>query len=131
MPQKLVPDFSLILASNSKQPLHARNLFKILYSERGLSKSLKEITLFFLSNPFPFNKQSYQKQNGPGSCGQSLLHIYIHMNIYIRVRLKGLWFVNNDGLLDFHNCILCLKKHIKCQSIFVSHLTVNLRFWQI
>ena len=28
VPQKLVKDFFLILASNSKQPLHARNLFK-------------------------------------------------------------------------------------------------------
>ena len=30
-------------------------LLKIKYFERGLSKSLKKLTLFFLSNPVPFN----------------------------------------------------------------------------
>ena len=28
---------------------------KVRYSERGLSKSLKKLTLFFLWNPAPFN----------------------------------------------------------------------------
>ena len=30
------------------------------------------LTLFFLSNPVPFNGQSYQKQKGPGTSHQSL-----------------------------------------------------------
>ena len=58
--QKLVPDPFLILVNNPKQPLHARNHF-----EKGLSKSLKKLTLFFLSNPVPFKGQNYQKQRGP------------------------------------------------------------------
>ena len=37
-------------------------LLKIRYFERRLSKALKKLTLFFLSNPDPFNAQSYQKQ---------------------------------------------------------------------
>ena len=39
-------------------------LLKIRYFERGLSKSLKKFTIFFLLNPVPFNGQSYQKQSG-------------------------------------------------------------------
>ena len=36
-------------------------LLEVRYFEGGLSKSLKKLTSFFLSNPLPFNKQSYQK----------------------------------------------------------------------
>ena len=43
---------------------------KIRYIERGSSKSLKKVTFFF-SNPVPFNRQSYQKQKGPGTSDQS------------------------------------------------------------
>ena len=56
--QKLVPDLFLILVNNPKQPLHARNL-----------------TLCILSNPVPFNGQSYQKQYGPGTSDQSLFRL--------------------------------------------------------
>ena len=35
-------------------------------------KPLKKLTLFFLSNPVPFNGQSYQKQKGPGTSDQSV-----------------------------------------------------------
>ena len=42
-------------------------IFKIIYFERGLSKSL-----FFLSNPVSFNGQNYQKQKESGTSDQSL-----------------------------------------------------------
>ena len=35
-------------------------------------KALKKLSLFFLSNPVPFNGQSYQKQKGSGTSHQSL-----------------------------------------------------------
>ena len=38
-------------------------------------KALKKLTLFFLSNPVPFNGQSYQKQKGPGTSDQSLFRL--------------------------------------------------------
>ena len=34
-------------------------------------KALKRLTLFFLPNPVPFNRRSYQKQKRPGTRGQS------------------------------------------------------------
>ena len=55
--QRLVPDLSLILVNNPKQPLHARNSFKEDYQ-----KALKKLIPFFLPNPVPFNGQTYQKQ---------------------------------------------------------------------
>ena len=48
---------------------------KIRYVERGLSKSLKKLTLFFLSNPVPFNGEDYKKQKGPGTSDQSPLRL--------------------------------------------------------
>ena len=44
---------------------------KIRYFERGLSKTPKKLTLFFLLNPAPFNGQSYQKQKGPETSDHS------------------------------------------------------------
>ena len=38
-------------------------------------KALKKVTLFFLLNPVPFNRQNYQKQKGPGTSGQSLFRL--------------------------------------------------------
>ena len=37
-------------------------------------KALKKLTLFFL-NPVSFNRQSYQKQKGPGTSHQSLFRL--------------------------------------------------------
>ena len=50
-------------------------LLKVRYFERGLSKSLKKVTLSFLSNPVPFSGQNYQKQKGPGTSDQSLFRL--------------------------------------------------------
>ena len=38
-------------------------------------KALKKLTIFFLSNPVPFNEQSYQKQKGSGTSHQSLFRL--------------------------------------------------------
>ena len=40
---------------------------EIRYFERGLSKSLKKLPSFFISNPVPFKWQSSWKQKGLGT----------------------------------------------------------------
>ena len=50
-------------------------LLKMEYFERGLSKSFKKLTLFFLLNPVPFNEQNYQKQKEPGTSNQLLFRL--------------------------------------------------------
>ena len=45
-------------------------ILKIRYFERGLSKSLKKLTLLFLSNPVLFNGQDDENQKGPGTSNQ-------------------------------------------------------------
>ena len=72
--QKLVLDPILTLANNPKQPLHAGNYFKNFKNilKEDYQKVLNKLTLFFLSNPVPFNEESYQTQKGPGTSDQSL-----------------------------------------------------------
>ena len=89
MHQKLVPDPFFILVNNPKQPLPAKNYFK---NKKGdYQKPFKKSTLIFLSNPVPFNGQSYKKQKGLKTSDQlffslpnkftkiSLLVIYYHI----------------------------------------------------
>ena len=38
-------------------------------------KPFKKLTLFFLSNPVPFNGQNYKKQKGLGTIDQSLFRL--------------------------------------------------------
>ena len=38
-------------------------------------KALRKLTLFFISNPVPFNGQSYQKQKGFGTSNQLLFRL--------------------------------------------------------
>ena len=60
MHQKITPDLFLILLNNPKQTLHAGNSFQIKeILKDDCQKALKKPTLFFLSNPVPFNEQSY------------------------------------------------------------------------
>ena len=40
---------------------------EIRYFEKGLSKSLKKLPSFFISNPVPFKGQSSRKQKGLGT----------------------------------------------------------------
>ena len=50
-------------------------LLKIRYFERDYQKPLKKLTLFFLSNPVPFNGPSHQKQKELGTSGRWLFRL--------------------------------------------------------
>ena len=65
--------------------------FKIRYFERGLSKSLERVTLFFLSNPVPFNGQNYQKQKRSGTSDQSLFRL---RNKFRNIPLFAIYFLS-------------------------------------
>ena len=51
------------------------SLLKVRYFERGLSKSLKKITLFFILNSVPFNGQNCKKQKEPRTSDQSFFRL--------------------------------------------------------
>ena len=66
-------------------------LLKIRYFEKGLSKSLKKVNFIFLSNPVPFNGQSYLKQKGPGTSDQSLFRL---QNKFRKTPLLVIYYLN-------------------------------------
>ena len=74
MHQNLVPDPFFILINSPKQPLHAKNIFKNKILKEDCQRPFKKLTLFFLSNPVPFN-QGFQKQKGPGTSYQFLFRL--------------------------------------------------------
>ena len=67
--------------------MHAQNSFKNKFKKEDFKedylfkedyqKPLKKSTLSFLSNPVPFNGQSYQKQKGPETSDQSFFRLWI------------------------------------------------------
>ena len=72
------------------------SILKIRYFERGLSKSLKKVN-FFLSNPVPFNGQSYQKQKEPGTSDQSLFRL---QNKFRKIHLLVIYYLTKfDDLI--------------------------------
>ena len=50
-------------------------LLEISILKGDYQKAFKKLTLFFLSNPVPFNGQSYKKQRGSGTSGQPLFRL--------------------------------------------------------
>ena len=50
-------------------------ILEVRYFKWELSKSLRKVTSFVLSNPVPFNRQNYQKERGPGTSDQWLFRL--------------------------------------------------------
>ena len=70
-------------------------LLKIWYFERALSKNIK--TLFFLSNPVPFNGQSYQKQKGSRTSDQLLFRL---QNKFKKIPFFVMYYLTKfDGIM--------------------------------
>ena len=67
----------------------------------------KKFTIFFLFNPFPFNKQSYQKQKGPVTSEQSLFRLQVYKNLFISNVLSDqvCWCNLGSLLIAFQNIL--------------------------
>ena len=72
---KVSPRPFIILINNLKQPLHARNCFKVRYFERRLSKSLEKGNFIFFGTQSLSIDKIFQKQKGPGSSDQLLFRL--------------------------------------------------------
>ena len=59
----------------SKYITQNRDWMQEILLKENYQKPLKKVTLFFLSNPAPFNRQNYQKQKGPGTSDQSIFRL--------------------------------------------------------
>ena len=57
-------------------------------------KALKKLISFLLSNPVPFNEQSYLKQKGSGTSDQSLLRL---QNKFKKIPLLVIYYQTKFG----------------------------------
>ena len=64
-------------------------------------KALKKLTLLFVSNPVPFNGQSYQKQKGPGTSDQSPFRL---QNKFKKIALLVIYYlqISQLGSIAYH-----------------------------
>ena len=87
----------LILVNNSKNSHCMQEiLLKIRHFERELSRGLKKVNFFFLY-PVPFNRQSYQKQNKPGTSDQSHFRLQIKFR---KIPLLVIYYLTKfDGII--------------------------------
>ena len=88
---KLAPDPFLILLNN-KSSHCIQEILKVRYFKRGLSKSLKKLTLFFLWNPVPLKGQKYQKQKRSGTGDQSLFKL---QNKFRKISLNSFYIIRD------------------------------------
>ena len=65
-------------------------ILEISILKEDYQKALKKLTLFFLSNPVPFNEQSYKKQWGLGTSDQSLFRL---RNKFIKIALLAIYYL--------------------------------------
>ena len=71
-------------------------LLKIRYFKKGLSKTLKKLTLLFLSNPVPFNQQSYQRQKGFGTSDKLL---FLLRNKFRKIPVLIMYYRTFDDII--------------------------------
>ena len=89
-------------------------ILKVKYFEKGLSKSLKKVTSFFLSNPVSFNRQNYQKQKGPGTCGKLLFRLQNKLKAYV-IGLHNLISMNVFFIMKDHTFFFKIKEKSQSQ----------------
>ena len=76
MHQKLAPGPFLILLNSQNSHRMQEILFNIRYFfKEDYQKAFKKLTLFFLSNPGPFNGQNCQKQKESRTSDKSLFRL--------------------------------------------------------
>ena len=71
-------------------------LLKIRYFKKGLSKTLKKLILLFLSNPVPFNRQSYQRQKGFGTSDKLL---FLLRNKFRKIPVLIMYYRTFDDII--------------------------------
>ena len=100
---------------------------KIRYFERELSKSLKKVNLFFLSNPVHFNGQNYQKQKGPKTSDQSLFRLRNKFRKIPLLLMYQVWWCNIKPILSYSKNYIC--KLMQADSWHHKLFHFHLLFW--
>ena len=72
-------------------------ILTVRYFESGLSKSLEKVTLFFLLNPVPFNRQNFKNQKETGTSDHSFFRL---QNKFTKIPLLVVYYLTKfDDLI--------------------------------
>ena len=111
MLQTLVPDPFLNWVNNPKQPLDVRNSFKNkIFWKKIIKNPLKDLPLFFLSNPLPFNDKIVMKNKR----GLELLTSRTSGYKTSSEKFRYLWCITWPSLMTQHKVVFELfqKLHL-------------------
>ena len=80
-------------------------------------QTLKGVTLFFLSNPVPFNRQNYQKQKESGTSDQLLFRL---RNKFRKIPLLVMYYLTkfDDVIYSGFWVILTIKSVNLCKPVY-------------
>ena len=90
--------------------------------EEDYQKDSKKVTLFFLPNPAPFNRQNYQKQKEPGTSDQPLFRL---RNKFRKIPALVTYYLTKFDDVIYQESLLHGKIHIH------QNLTEQLKYWQV
>ena len=95
-------------------------------------KALKKLTLFFLSNPVPFNEQSYQKQKGRGTSDGSLFRLQVQKNFFICYILSDqVWWCNVKQFLSNSKNYTCKFMQVNWWHHKLFHFHFSFWIWKL
>ena len=93
-------------------------------------KTLKKLISFFISNPVPFNGQSYLKQKGSGTSDQSLFRLlnkFWKISLLVIYYLTKFWLCNIKWFLSYSKNYIC--KFMQANSWHHKLFHFYLPFW--
>ena len=100
-----------------------------------MSKTFKKLTLFFLSNPVPFNGQSYQKQKASGAGDQSLLSLRNKFKnvclFFIYILFDQVWWCNVKQFLSCSENYIGKFMQVNSWHHRLFHFDLSFRIWKV
>ena len=116
-----------VCTKSPDQLLHSRNSFKneIFW---------KRLTLFFLSNPGPFNGQSYQKQKVSGTSAQALCRSWNKFRkipVLVIYYLTKVWWCNVKQFLSYSKNHICKFMQVNSWHHKLFHFHLSFWIWKL
>ena len=121
----------------AKQPKTAiahKKLFKTGILKEGYQKALRKLSLFFPSNPLPFNGQIYQKQKVYGTSHQSLFRPWKKFRkipLIIIYLSDQVWWCNVKLFLSYPKNYICKFMQVISWHHKLYHFHLPFWIWKV
>ena len=102
--------------------------------KKDYQNTLKKLTLFFLSNPVPFNGKSYQKQNGSGTSHQSFFmswNKFRKIPLFVIILFDQVWWYNVKQFLSYSKNNICKFMQVNSWHHKLFHFHLSFWIWKV